>query len=191
MSQTKKTTTKKTTTKRNSKGQFTKGNKVGEETRFQKENAAATKYKEEYCEQIIEFFSQPSTRIEYKETYFKGELSSKTPIVVPNDYPTFEMFAAKIGVTTDTLRNWAEEHPRFRLCYARAKEIQLGKLTSNAMIGLYNPLYAKFEAVNNHGQKDKQEVDTNVSGGVATELDERTRALIERVEKRLNGEKKD
>ncbi len=190
MSQTKKTTTKKTTTKRNKKGQFVKGNSVGKETRFEKENAAACKYKDEYCEMLIEYFSQPATRIEYKETYFKGELSSRTPIVVPNEYPTFEMFAAKIGVTTRTLQNWCEESPRFSFYYARAKEIQLGKLTSNAIMGLYNPLYAKFEAVNNHGQKDKQEVDTNVSGGVATELDERTRALIERVEKRLNGETK-
>ena len=176
--------------KKTNSGQFQQGNTVGKATRFNKENASACKYKDEYCEMLIEYFSQPATRIEYKETYFKGELSSKTPIVVLNEYPTFEMFAAKIGVTTDTLRNWAEKYPRFRLYYTRAKEIQLGKLTSNAMIGLYNPLYAKFEAVNNHGQKDKQEVDTNVSGGVAIELDERTRALIERVEKRLNGETK-
>ena len=187
MSQDKETKTKKGTVKRNAKGQFTKGNDIGKKTRFEKDNEIACKYKEEYCEQLIEYFSQPSTRVEYKETYFKGELSSRTPILLPNEYPTFEMFAAKIGVTTETLRNWCNDHPRFKDSYARAKELQLAKLTSNAMTGLYNPLYAKFEAVNNHNKKDKQEVDTNLSGGVATVLDDKTKALIERVGKRLNG----
>lgn len=179
-------TKKKTAAKRNSKGQFTKGNTVGEETRFEKENAAACKYREEYCEQLIEFFNQPPTRIEYKETYFKGELSSRTPFVVPNEYPTFELFAAKIGVTTKTLQNWCEQHPRFSFYYARAKEIQLGRLTACAVAGLYNPLYAKFEAVNNHGQRDKTEVENTGNVGV----DEKTLALIQRVGERLNGEKK-
>lgn len=184
MSQTKKSATN----KRNNKGQFVKGNSIGKETRFEKENAAACKYRDEYCEKLIEFFNQPPTRIEYKETYYKGELSSRTPVVVPNEYPTFEMFAASIGVTTGTLRNWYENYPRFAFYYARAKEIQLGKLTSNAVTGLYNPIYAKFEAVNNHNQKDRQEVDTNVTGAI---LDDKTRALIERVERRLNGGKKE
>ncbi len=193
MSQEKKTTTKKTAPKRNSKGQFVKGNTVGKTTRFKKDNDAACKYKDEYCEKLLEFFNQPSTRIEYKKTYFKGELSSETPIVIPNEYPTFEMFAANLGVTTETLKNWCEQYPRFKTYYARAKEIQLAKLTSNALLGLYNPLYAKFEAVNNHKLSDKQEVDSTVSGnvGVGVELDDKTRAMIERVEKRLNGEKKE
>ena len=43
MSQPKKPTEAK---KRNARGQFVKGNKIGEETRFQKENAASCKYKE-------------------------------------------------------------------------------------------------------------------------------------------------
>ena len=121
----------------------------------------------------------------YKETYYKGELTSRTPIILPEEYPTFERFAAQIGVSTGTLKNWCEKNRRFADCYARAKEIQLGKLTSMAVIGVYNPIYAKFEAVNNHNQKDKQEVDTKVTGAP---VDEKTLKLIERVEKRLNAE---
>lgn len=177
----------KETNKRKANGQFVKGNTVGEDTRFQKENEAACKYKEEYCEQLIEYFNKPTMRIEYKETYARGELIGKTPIVLPGEYPTFELFAASIGVTTETLRNWCEQHPRFKYYYARAKEIQKGKLTANAISGLYNPVYAKFEAVNNHNLKDKQELETNVTGNM---LDDKTRALIERVERRLNGGEK-
>lgn len=166
---------------------FKKGNTIGKETRFEKDNKAACKYKEEYCDKIIEFFNKPATRVEYKETYYKGELTSRTPIIVPEAYPTFELFAASLGVTADTVRNWTEISPRFKFYYARAKEIQLGKLTSMAVTGLYNPVYAKFEAVNNHNQKDKQEIDTNIK---EMAIDDKTKALIERVEKRLNAEQK-
>lgn len=192
MSQKKETTPKKKSANkkgavRNEKGQFVKGNVIGEETRFQKENAAACKFKEEYCDKIIDFFGKPATKVEYKETYFKGELTSRTPVVVATEYPTFELFAASLGVTTETVKNWTEISPRFKVCYARAKEMQLGKLTANAVSGLYNPVYAKFEAVNNHGKADKQEVDTTVVTGV----DDKTLAIIQRVGERLNGKKED
>ena len=175
---------KESTTKRNKKGQFQKGNTIGKETRFKDKNKVACKYDDKYCDELIQFFSKPATRVEYKETYYKGELTSRTPILLPEEYPTFEMFAAKIGVSTSTLKNWCEEHARFADCYARAKEIQFGKLTSNAITGIYNPIYAKFEAVNNHSLKDKQEIDTTVKGEA---IDDKTKALIERVEKRLKG----
>ena len=176
--------------KRKANGQFEKGNEVGKETRFKKNNSAACKYKDEYCDKLIQFFDRPNTRIEYKETYYKGELTSRIPILLPEEYPTFELFAAELGVTTGTLKNWCKEYPRFADCYARAKEIQLGKLTTNAVTGLYNPVYAKFEAVNNHNQKDKSEVDTKVSGNVAN-IDPKVLALIEKVNKRLqNAEEK-
>lgn len=74
------TTPKSDTPKKSNKGQFEKGNKVGEQTRFDRENAAANKYKDEYCDMLIEFFNKPATRIEYKKNYVKGELSSETPI---------------------------------------------------------------------------------------------------------------
>ena len=179
---------KESKTKGTKKGQFQKGNTVGKETRFKKDNQVACKYKEEYCDMLIEFFNKPATKIVYKEMYHKGELTCKIPIVLPEEYPTFELFAASIGVTTRTLKNWCDESPRFSFYYARAKEIQLGKLTSMAVTGMYNPVYAKFEAVNNHNQKDKQEIDTNVKGEA---IDDKTRALIERVEKRLKGAEKD
>lgn len=53
---TKTTTPKSTMPKKSNKGQFAKGNTVGEQTRFEKENAAANKYKDEYCDMLIEFF---------------------------------------------------------------------------------------------------------------------------------------
>ena len=168
---------------RDSKGRFVAKTKAGEKTRFAKDNDAASKYDDKYCDQIIEFFNAPLTHVEYKETLNnKGMIVAKTPIVVANEYPTFELFAAQIGVSVRTLLNWSKEHPRFSDAYARAKEIQFGKLTACAVAGLYNPLYAKFEAINNHGQRDR--TDTVVANVEMTDGD---RAMIERVIKRLDG----
>lgn len=199
MSQSTKKTTKKsteTTSKKKEKketrrpnGTFDKGNTIGKETRFAVGDKAACKYKPEYCEQLIEYFSQPLTRMEFKETYYKGEVASRTPMIFPNEYPTFQGFAAKIGVLLETLINWSKEYPQFRDSYARAKEMQYDKLTSGAMIGQYNPLYAKFEAVNNHGMKEKQEV--NVGGSLKVpQIDDKDLELIRRVEERLKNAKK-
>ncbi len=166
---------KKPTTGRDERGRFTKDHKIGETTRFEKENAAACKYKEEYADMIIDYFGQPSTRVEYSEVLDKnGNVKRRTPIIVPNEYPTFEAFAAKIGVITETLRNWCDQSPRFRHAYARAKEMQKGKLISNTLGGNYNPLFAKFEAINNHGMSDKTATDNTVSFNIklSDEIDE-------------------
>ena len=110
---------------------FKPGNEIGKETRFQPGNTDSSKYKEEYCEQIINYYRS-----------YKG-------------YPTTELFADSIGVVTDTLRNWAEKHPRFRLAYQRALEIQRGKLIEGGLLNTFNPAIVKFVAVNCHGMSDR------------------------------------
>lgn len=120
---------------------FKKGNTVGEETRFQNGNTKAAKYLPEYGEQMI--------------SYFKTH----------EGFPTFELFAEKIGVTNDTLLNWRDKYPRFRNYYARCKNIQKGNLIEGAMAERYNPAFAKFIAINNHDMKDKVEADINKENG--------------------------
>ena len=179
---------KKSSPGRDERGRFTKGHKFSENQLFEKENAAACKYKPEYADMLIAYFNKPPTRVEYAEKYDKdGNIIGRTPIVVPNEYPMFENFAASIGVDTDTLRNWCEISHRFRYCYARAREMQHGIRTVNAMMGLYNSGYAKFETINNYENiKDRQELDVNLSG--VPVADERVLALIERVHSRLEDE---
>ena len=160
---------------RDERGRFTKGNKLSEEYRFEKENAAACKYKEEYADQLLEYFGQSSTRVIYTEIYGKnGEVVKRIPSVVPNEYPTFEAFAAKLGVTRTTLLNWCKQSRRFDHCYARAKEMQKAKLITNTLGGMYNPLFAKFEAINNHGMSDKTASDNTVTFDIklSDEIDE-------------------
>lgn len=154
MSDKKTTTTKK---RKSNSGQFKKGNPVGSETRFAKENKAADKYDEKYCDMLLEYFTVPEPTIIYEEFYDKdGNVARKTPkMILPPKYPTFELFAAKIGVVTNTLTNWRAKYPRFENAYARAKEIQLGIAKLNGVTKQYDSNFTKFILVNDHDMVDK------------------------------------
>lgn len=182
--ETKKTTTKKksTTQKRNPDGTFAKGNDFAE------------KYDESYADKLIEFFSQPLTKIEYKRTYNKsGDIESEYPVEFTADFPTMGMFARSINVSVSALKSWAGiteggkyKHDRFASAYARVKEWAGGMMESGALSGKLDANMAKFVLTNDYGKQDKQVIDTRVTG-----IDEKDLALIQRVEARLAGQKKD
>lgn len=83
-------------------------------------------------------------------------------MIIPQKYPTFEAFAVSIGVTSRTLREWAEvgedgkaKHPRFSAAYARAKEIQLAIALNNGITKQYDSNFAKFVLINDHDKSDR------------------------------------
>ena len=126
-----------------------------------------TKYKSEYCQEIIEYFQKEPFMIVYKGEFHKdGTLKSKLPILQANEFPTFQGFADKLGVGTSTLNDWVKEHKEFAESYARAKENQEKIWLINSMQNLYNAQFAQFFGKNCLGYKDKQEIDTNISGGI-------------------------
>ena len=182
--ETKKTTTKKksTTKKRNPDGTFAKGNDFAE------------KYDDSYADKLIEFFSQPLTRTEYKRSYYQnGQIKDEYPVEITTDCPTMGMFARSIGVSVSALKSWAGiteggkyKHDRFASAYARVKEWAGGMMESGALSGKLDANMAKFVLTNDYGKQDKQVIDTRVTG-----IDEKDLALIQRVEARLAGQKKD
>lgn len=160
---------------RNPDGTFAKGNDFSE------------KYDEKYADQLIEFFSQPLTRVEYKRTYKDGQLTSETPIEFKCDFPTMGMFARSIGVSVSALKAWAGitedgkyKHDRFASVYARVKEWAGGMMESGALSGKLDANMAKFVLTNDYGKQDKQVVEQNVQG-----ISERDLEMIRRVEERL------
>jgi hypothetical protein len=179
---TKKTTTKKTNAsqKRNPDGTFAKGNDFSE------------KYDESYADKLIEFFSKPITRTEYKRSYFQnGQIKDEYPVEITEDFPTMGMFARSIGVSVSALKMWAGvtedgkyRHDRFASAYARVKEWAGGMIESGALSGKLDANMAKFVLTNDYGKQDKQVVDTRVTG-----IDAKDLALIQRVEARLSGKK--
>lgn len=133
------------------KGQFKKGNTIGKETRFKEGHTFSVKYREEFCNKMIEYFK-----------------SAK-------DFPTFEEFAGEIiDVDEQTLANWKEAYPQFRTAYAKCLTIQKGRLVKGGMSGKYNAAFSKFIAVNCHGMSDKSESDSklNITVKTTAEIDE-------------------
>lgn len=112
---------------RNKSGRFTKGNN------FAKGEGSPSKYKKEYAEGLINFFKNCT------------------------DYPTFEGYAAEIGVVSRTLENWKERYPSFADAYERAQDIQKNKLIVKALNGNYNGNFAKFIASVQFGMTEKSE----------------------------------
>ena len=130
-----------------------------------------TNYVPEYCDLLIEYFSNRSPIIERKKIFYKdGTLKSEEPVTMPPSYPTCQGFAMSINTTAKTLLDWKEKHPEFGEAYARAKDIQESILLENGIQGLYNAGFCQFIAKNTFGYKDKVETENKttmeVSGSV-------------------------
>lgn len=149
---------------RNKNGQFTKGNNYG------MGSGGKDKYKAEYTEQLLKFFSEPPTRVEYIKKYDRnGNLTEEEPVILGADYPTFEGFAIKLGVTARTLENWAERYPTtFGRAYEMAKDIQKNMIVVNALGGRYNGKFAQFIASSQFGMVEKSE--HSISGDEGLEV---------------------
>jgi hypothetical protein len=121
-----------------------------------------TKYKKEYCDEIITFFDRELYHKELIEVKVKGGGTKEEFREVPNDIAFFSEFARKIGVTTSSLDRWVHKYPEFRDAYKKAQQIQKEFLIKNGLAGRYNPTFAIFTAKNITDMRDKQEVDHNV-----------------------------
>jgi len=108
-----------------------------------------TKYKPEYCQGILEFFSKPP----YEK--IPQEYGEK---LVPNPLPFFSDFAYKIGVDDETLANWCKKFPKFLGAYKRCKELQKQFLITNGLAGLYPTGSFCFTAKNITDMRDQQDL---------------------------------
>lgn len=113
---------------------------------------APTKYRPEYIEQLIEYFSAKISTVNSMGTER------------PSDFPSLAGFAIKIGVAKDTLYEWSKVYPDFSVAYKRAKDFQENWLLVNGNKGLIPPNFGIFTAKNVIGYRDRQpdEVDTTI-----------------------------
>lgn len=113
-----------------------------------------TKYKPEYCAEIIRYFNREPYQIEGTGKNEQGEdVGGKR---VANDLPFFSGFATKIGVCVDTLIEWTKVYPDFSEAYKKAKEMQEQIWATNSLYGLYNPAFTIFLGKNVFKWQDKQ-----------------------------------
>ena len=126
-----------------------------------------TKYKPEYCQAIIDWFSGETTRTGIKTiTTAKGTVIQEETIL-PEKLPLFERFAQSIGVCVDTLDEWQNRHRKFSEAYTRAKQIQKAFLNENSLMGLYESKYAIFLAKNITDMRDRTEVEHGITDSLA------------------------
>lgn len=135
-------------------------------------NGRPTKYKAEYVEKIIEFFS-------LKEDSYRENVSNQGTVqMVPRRMPTLERFADEIGVDASTLYRWATAtkkgsnnplHPKFCMAYTRAKNCQMAYILEAGVVGALNPSFLNLFMKNAHGWVDKVEQETTHSGGIDLE----------------------
>jgi len=131
-----------------------------------------TDYRPEYCQQIIDFFNVPATKVlKTKELDKSGELV-ETERTVANDLPILAAFCCLLGVHRDTLHEWATRHPEFSDAVKKAKEHQERILVANGMQGYYDKTFAIFTAKNLIGWRDKLEIDAKVDLGLADAMRE-------------------
>lgn len=115
-----------------------------------------TKYKKEYCEQLIDYFSiKPFELDKHKRK-------------VPNPQPNLFGFAALIGVSRDTIHEWTKVHKEFSDAMSKAKDLQANFVLTNALLGLTNSTFSQFMMKNVTDWRDKKEVDHTSTDGSMT-----------------------
>lgn len=107
-----------------------------------------TKYKPEYCQEIIDFFNIEPYREVMETYYYKNGESKETVKLVANDLPFISMFAHKIDVSTTAIKRWNEKYPEFSTALKKAKELQQNHLVQNGLQGNYQTAFAIFTAKN-------------------------------------------
>lgn len=113
-----------------------------------------TKYKPEYCQRLIEYMQQNGKEVK-KPFMHEGVITDHVLGYLPR---FFEGFATEIDVTVSTLTLWKDVHPEFSAAYEKAKQIQLDKLASGTIAGVYNAAGAIFALKNMHRWTDRQEL---------------------------------
>jgi hypothetical protein len=116
-----------------------------------------TKYKPEYCKDIIKFFSDPPYKYVEKPVKDKEGNVAMAKVKEANDLKFLIDYAEYLDVDYTTLWQWTKDHPEFSKAYKKAKQLQERKLVVNALSGLYQGSMAIFTCKNILGWRDKVE----------------------------------
>ena len=124
----------------------------------QPEPGQPTKYKPEYCQQLIDYFSIEPLEIIREQEITGTDGGKYVSRRLPQRFPWFEGFARKIGVHRNTLKNWCAEHPEFAEAYETAKDLQREFIVDVALSGAAPPSFAIFTMKNVCGWRDERDL---------------------------------
>lgn len=111
-----------------------------------------TKYKEEYCQQIIEYFKN----FKIVKINDEGNKEVQAP-------PSLSKFSESIDVSQDTLHEWKKVHPEFSEAFKRAKKVYEDIHVEGAILGLYNPFFSKLVMANRFDWAEKTEAKNEIT----------------------------
>lgn len=124
----------------------------------QPEPGQPTKYKPEYCQQLIDYFSIEPLEVIREQEIIGTEGGKYVSRRLPQRFPWFEGFARKIGVHRNTLKNWCNEHPEFAEAYGIAKDLQREFLVDIGLSGATSASFAIFTMKNVCGWRDERDL---------------------------------
>jgi len=127
-------------------------------------------FKEEYADQLLAYFDKEAYE---RRPLLDKEGNEKGSEIVPNKFPTLARFATMVGVTRETLHDWATarnedeslKYPDFSYAYKKAKEYQEAILVEGAMANAFHANFAIFTAKNVLGWRDKVEQEITGADG--------------------------
>ncbi len=123
-----------------------------------------SKYLPEYCDQLVEFYNQPSTFERIRTITTKAGTVIEETFEAPNKPRHVVDFCDSIGIRIATFYEWITEHVEFSEAYAHAKTYLERNIVDNALLSNYNPGFAGLVSKNWLGWKDKTEVDQKITG---------------------------
>lgn len=123
-----------------------------------------SEYRQEYCQDMIDFFKGAPRFSEVPESRTQGGQSGSVERhkQIPAPMPTFFRYADKIGVNDLTLQIWSEEHEEFFIAYNKCKALQKEWLLEIGLSGMTPPASFIFIAKNVTDMRDKVEQDINL-----------------------------
>jgi len=120
-----------------------------------------TKYRPEYCDDIINWFNRPLTDDNGK----------------PCKIPLKTDWALEKKISRQSLYQWIDDYPEFSDAVKTCEDILKSLLINNTLHGHYNPTAFIFTAKNLTDMRDVQETTTNVNINIAdylTQIPDRT-----------------
>ena len=124
-----------------------------------------SKYKEVYCQEIIDFFDiEPYRTEEITITYKNGDTRTDEKEVA-NNLLFISGFAKKIGVSHSTINLWAKKHSEFSLALKEAKRLQKEHLITNGLRNNFAQPFAIFTMKNICGWRDKTDTEHSFDDG--------------------------
>lgn len=121
-----------------------------------------TKYKKQYCDLIIRYFTEAEPVVKIvDDPGGKGGTQTKYETL---RVPTIRGFAARIGVTHKTLYNWTEQHVEFLHAFERACALQDAIVEELGLAGRLGKGLAELYFMNRLEYRDSRHMDVTTDG---------------------------